>query len=87
MTTATVSTDLKANLKFYIDRAVQGDSIIITRPKRKNAVLIGEDEYNELLRIKHNAEYTDKLKKSVQQAKEGKIISKTMEELEAMENG
>ena len=36
--TATITTELKANLKFYIDKAVNGDSVIITRPKKKNAV-------------------------------------------------
>ena len=40
MMTATVATDLKANLKYYIEKAVNGDSVIITRPKRKNVVLI-----------------------------------------------
>ena len=30
MMTATVATDLKANLKYYIDKAVNGDSVIIT---------------------------------------------------------
>ena len=43
--TATVATDLKANLKYYIDKALEGESVIITRPKRKNAVLISEAEY------------------------------------------
>ena len=84
--TATVATDLKANLKAYIEKAVNGDSIIITRPKRKNAVLISETEYNELLRIKKNSEYMYKFNRSVEQAKQGKIVQKTMEELEAMEN-
>ncbi len=42
MITATVVTDLKANLKHYIEKAVSGDSIIITRPKKANAVLIIE---------------------------------------------
>lgn len=84
MMTATVATDLKANLKFYIDKAVNGDSVIITRPKRKNAVLISEAEYNELQRIKQNAEYMFKMNTSIQQAKEGKVIVKSMEELEKM---
>ena len=84
MMTATVATDLKANLKFYIDKAVNGDSVIITRPKRKNAVLISEVEYNELQRIKQNAEYMFKMNTSIQQAKEGKVIVKSMEELEKM---
>ena len=84
--TATVATDLKANLKFYIDKAVNGDSVIITRPKRKNAVLISEAEYNELQRIKQNAEYMFKMNTSIQQAREGKIVIKSMEELERLAN-
>ncbi len=86
MTTATVATDLKSNLKFYIDKAVGGDSIIITRPKRKNAVLISEEEYNELQRIKQNAEYMFKMNVSIQQAREGKVVMKSMEELERLAN-
>ena len=82
--TATITTELKANLKFYIDKAVNGDSVIITRPKKKNAVLIGEDEYNELLRIKENADYLYKMNTSIQQAKEGKVVVKSMEELERL---
>ncbi|MBR6400810.1 MAG: type II toxin-antitoxin system Phd/YefM family antitoxin [Firmicutes bacterium] len=84
MITATVATDLKENLKYYIDKAVSGDSIIITRPRKLNAVLIGEEEYNELLRIKHNMEYEQKLLNSVKQGKEGQVIQKSIEELEAM---
>ena len=84
MMTATVATDLKANLKFYIDKALNGDSVIITRPKRKNVVLISEEEYNELQRIKHNADYMYKMNTSIQQAKEGKIVVKSMEELEQL---
>ncbi len=86
MITATVATDLKANLKYYIEKAINGDSIIITRPKKKNVVLISEDEYNELQRIKKNSEYMHKLNLSIEQAKQGRVIVKTMEELEALEN-
>ena len=84
--TATVATNLKANLKFYIDKALNGDSVIITRPKRKNVVLISEEEYNELQRIKHNADYMYKMNTSIQQAKEGKVVVKSMEELEQFAN-
>lgn len=86
MMTATVATDLKANLKYYIEKAVSGDCIIITRPKRKNAVLISEEEYNELQRIKSNADYMYKLNKSIQQAQQGKVVVKSMEELEELAN-
>ena len=86
MITATVATDLKANLKYYIEKAINGDSIIITRPKKKNVVLISEDEYNELQRIKKNSDYMYKLNLSIEQAKQGRVIVKTMEELEALAN-
>ena len=52
MNTAVVTTDFKANLKYYFDVAVNGNSVIITRPKKKNAVLISEEEYNRLQEIK-----------------------------------
>ena len=86
MITATVATDLKANLKYYIEKAISGDSIIITRPRKKNVVLISEDEYNELQRIKKNSEYMHKLNMSMEQAKQGRVIVKTMEELEELAN-
>ena len=52
MTTAVVTADFKANLKYYFDVTVNGNSVIITRPKKKNAVLISEEEYNRLQEIK-----------------------------------
>ena len=52
MTTAVVTADFKANLKYYFDVAVNGNSVIITRHKKKNAVLISEEEYNRLQEIK-----------------------------------
>ncbi len=82
--TATVATDLKANLKHFIDIAVGGDCVIITRPKSKNAVLISENEYNELLRIKANAEYLKKLDRSVKELESGNVVIKSMAELEAL---
>ncbi|MCD7709137.1 MAG: type II toxin-antitoxin system Phd/YefM family antitoxin [Clostridiales bacterium] len=84
MVTAIVATDLKANLKHFMDIAVEGNCVVITRPKRRNAVLISEDEYNELQRIKQNAEYTQKLKDSLIQLENGQVVEKSLEELESM---
>ena len=84
MVTATVATELKANLKYYIDRALNGDSVIITRPKQQNVVLISEAEYNELMRLKRNIEYMHKINMSIKQAEQGKVVIKSMEEVEAM---
>ena len=84
--TATVATDMKANMKYYIDKALDGDNVIITRPGRKNVVLISEEEYNELQRIRNNSDYLYKLERSFEEARQGKVVGKTMEELEAMED-
>ena len=43
-------------------------------------------EYNELQKAKRNAEYLAMLNKSDEELKAGKVVVKTMEELEAMEN-
>lgn len=49
-------------------------------------VLISAEEYESLLRAKENDEYRRKLEKSMEQSKQGKVIVKSMEELEAMEH-
>lgn len=51
-----------------------------------NMVIIPEEEYEVLLRAKDNDEYRRKLEHSIEQSKQGKVVVKTMEELEAMEN-
>ena len=70
--------------EWCIDRALNGDSVIITRPKQQNVVLISEAEYNELMRLKRNIEYMHKINMSIKQAEQGKVVIKSMEELEAM---
>ena len=49
-------------------------------------VLISAEEYESLLREKENDEYRRKLEKSMEQSKQGKVIVKSLEELEAMEH-
>ena len=52
--------------------------------KQQNVVLISEAEYNELMRLKRNIEYMHKINMSIKQAEQGKVVIKSMEELEAM---
>ncbi|MBD5530875.1 MAG: hypothetical protein HDQ98_01550 [Lachnospiraceae bacterium] len=59
--------------------------LIVSRPKNENVVIVSEKEYNEMQRIKANAEYLSKLDKSREQLEQGKTISFTMEELRDME--
>ena len=67
MTTAVVTADFKANLKYYFDVAVNGNSVIITRPKKKNAVLISEEEYNRLQEIKDKYYISERILMLLQQ--------------------
>ncbi|MCM1282910.1 MAG: hypothetical protein NC180_00940 [Muribaculaceae bacterium] len=48
--------------------------------------MINEAEYNALQKAKRNAEYLAMLDQSDEELKAGKVVVKTMEELEAMEN-
>ncbi len=54
---------------------------------KNDTVTILKSEYEELLKAKRNLEYLEKLSESRQQMREGKIVTKTWEELEAMANG
>ena len=52
-----------------------------------NMVLIPYEEYEKLLKARENDEYRKKLEKAVTQSKQGKVVVKSMEELEALANG
>lgn len=51
-----------------------------------NMVIIPEEEYECLLRAKANDDYRRKLEHSMEQSRQGKVVVKSMEELEAMES-
>lgn len=76
---------IRSKLKDYCDKVTdENETVIVTRKDEKNVVLISLEQYNEFLRIKKNAEYLKKLDKSIKQIEEGKIVVKTIEELETM---
>lgn len=78
---------IRSNLKEYCDKATdENEAVIVTRKGEKNVVLISLEQYNEYLRMEKNAKYLKKIDKSMKQIEEGKVVIKTMEELEAMED-
>lgn len=78
---------IRSNLKDYCDKATdENETVIVTRKDEKNVVLISLEQYNRVMKALRNAEYLEKIDKSMQQFKEGKVVTKTMEELEAMTN-
>lgn len=78
---------IRENLKAYCDKVTDlNETIIVTRKDEKNVVIISLEEWNALQKALRNAEYLAKIDRSIADAKAGRVISKTMEELEAMEN-
>ena len=66
--------------------AFNGEPIIVSRKENKNVVIISEAEYNELAKIKRNAEYMAKINESMKNHEKGDTISFTLEELREMES-
>ena len=77
--TAVKSIDLRDNFKAFCDKVFGGETLIVSRPKNENVVLISEQEYNNLQKAKRNAEYLAMLERSMDEAKAGNIIVKSLE--------
>ena len=76
--------DIKNDFKRISNLILEGEKVLISRPRNENLIILTEKEYNELEKIRRNNEYLLKIDKSLQQVSEGKIVTKTLEELEAM---
>lgn len=78
---------IRSKLKDYCDKATDNnETVIVTRKDEKNVVLMSLEQYNSVMKAVRNSEYLDKIDKSMKQLEEGKIVVKTMEELEEMES-
>ena len=78
---------IRSNLKDYCDKATdENETVIVTRKDEKNVVLISLEQYNEFVRNMKNTEYLNKIDKALKQVEYGKVVVKTIEELEAMTN-
>lgn len=88
MQVTTVS-DFRNNIKEFMDATWDdADYLVVARPKGKNVVVMSEQEFNswkETMYLLSTEANRKALTESIQQAKEGKLIYKTMEELMAME--
>jgi antitoxin YefM len=79
-------TDLRQNLKTYMDKVFQDhDPLIITRKNNENVVLLSISKYNSLLETDYllsNEANVEHLKKSIAQHKAGKTKSRELCEYE-----
>ena len=82
---AVKSMDVRDNFKSLCVKVFSGETLIISRPKNENIVMMSESEYNEIMKAKRNAEYLAMLDKSMAEAEAGGFITKTVDELGAYE--
>ena len=77
--------DVKNNFKEICSKIINGEIIMLSRPKNQNVVMLSESEYNELAKAKRNLDYLTKLENSINETKVRFAAEKTLEELRAME--
>ena len=82
---AVKSMNVRDNFKALCTKVVNGETVIISRPKNQNIVMVSEKEYNEMLKAKKNEEYLRMLDQSISEAKAGGFVTKTIEDLEEYE--
>ncbi len=76
--------DVRKDFKRISHLVTSGEKVLVSRPHNENLVILSEKEYNELEKYRRNSAYLAKLDKSIAQAKEGRTVTLSMEELEAM---
>ena len=79
---AVKSMNVRDNFKALCDKVINRETVIISRPKNQNIVMLSEKEYNEMLKAKKNEEYLRMLDQSISEAKAGGFVTKTIEDLE-----
>ena len=77
---------VRRSFKDFCDKVIEGaETVIVTRKAGKNVVIISAERYHELEKAERNAAYIRKLDRGIAQVRAGHGITKTMDELEAME--
>lgn len=79
---AVKSMNVRDNFKALCNKVINGETVIISRPKNQNIVMVSEKEYNEMLKAKKNEEYLKMLDQSMSEARAGGFVTKTIEDLE-----
>ena len=81
--------EARQNFKKYCDDVVENNDVIIVSRNgngKENMVWIDLSTYNELKKAQKNLQYLINLEESYKEFEEGKVVVKTMEELEDMAN-
>lgn len=54
---AVKSMDVRENFEEWCNKVIGGETLVVSRPKNENVVIVSEKEYNEMAKLKRNAEY------------------------------
>jgi len=76
--------DLRNDFKRVSNLISAGEKVLIARPRNENLVVLSESEYNRLDKAQRNAEYLEKIDRAMERVYNGRVVVKTMEELEEM---
>jgi antitoxin YefM len=82
---AVKSIEVRDHFKNFCDRVFSGETVIVSRPKNQNIVMLSEHEYNNMAKAKRNADYLAMIDKSMEEARSGGFIVKSIAELEDYE--
>ena len=64
---------IRNNLKAYCDKATDnGETVVVTRKKEKNVVIMSLERYNQMEKAVKNAEYLSMLDRGIEQLAAGK---------------
>lgn len=77
--------EARQNFKKYCDDVVENNDVIIVSRNgngKENMVWIDLSYFNQLQKAKENLDYITKLEESFKQLEDGKVIVKTIKELE-----
>jgi PHD/YefM family antitoxin component YafN of YafNO toxin-antitoxin module len=77
------TTEMQNNFGIYFGKAIAGEAVAVSDGNR-NAVLLSGDEYKKLEKTHRNAEYLAKLDRGIEDLRQGKGITVSMDELEKM---
>lgn len=77
--------DIRANIREYFDRAYNGETVFVPRKENRNVYIISQEQYESLQKAKRNADYLMMIDRSMEQLASGQAVTKSIEELRAME--
>lgn len=82
-------TNVRANLKSYMEKAKNDYETIVITSKDGNVIMISEEEYNNMqenLFIMSNPAMVERLNQSIKHLAEGQVIRKSLDELRKYED-